>query len=218
MTDCNLADITLVIDRSGSMSAIREEAESGINAFLREQAAERGRANLTLVQFDTEYEFIHRGVPIGDVPPYTLEPRGMTALLDAVGRAINEVGSRLAALPEEARPGLVVFAIITDGHENSSREFTKSKIREMIAHQRGVYDWQFVFLGADDAAFDEAAALGIDAAAAAQYDRGRVAHSYRAMSRGVGRVRGLAAAGLPADLVFTDEEREEMRESTPADR
>lgn len=72
MTDCSLADITLVIDRSGSMSAIREEAESGINAFLREQAAERGRANLTLVHFDTEYEFIHRGVPIGDVPPLYL--------------------------------------------------------------------------------------------------------------------------------------------------
>lgn len=218
MTDCSLADITLVINRSGSMSAIREEAESGINALLREQAAERGRANLTLVQFDTEYEFIHRGVPIGDVPPYTLEPRGMTALLDAVGRAINEVGSRLAALPEEARPGLVVFAIITDGHENSSREFTKPKIREMIAHQRHVYNWQFVFLGADDGAFDEASALGIDAAAVAQYDRGRVADSYRAMSRGVGRVRGRAAARLPADLVFTDEEREQMREASPADR
>ncbi len=218
MTDCSLADITLVVDRSGSMSAIQEEAESGINAFIREQAEAQGKANLTLVQFDTKYEFIHRGAPINEVPHYTLEPRGATALLDAVGRAINEVGRRLAAMPEEARPGLVVFAIITDGHENSSREFTKPKIREMIAHQRDVYNWQFIFLGADDAAFDEAAAMGIDTAAAARYDLSRVGVSYRAMSRGVRRARDMVACRLPADVAFTEEDRAAMREAKPASR
>ncbi len=218
MTDCSLADITLVIDRSGSMRSVQAEAETGINAFIREQAAQRGRANLTLVQFDTEYEFIHRGVPIGEVPPYTLEPRGMTALLDAVGRAINDVGERLAALPEEARPGVVVFAVITDGHENSSREFSKAEVREMIAHQRNVYNWQFTFLGADAAAFDEASALGISPDAAARYDRSNIAAAYHVVSQSVGRVRRCAADHVPADLMFTREERSEMREKPSADR
>ena len=82
----DLTDITLVVDRSGSMDEVREDAEGGVNTFIRQQAKEPGEALLTLVQFDTEYEFLHSGVPIQDVPKYELVPRGMTALLDAVGR------------------------------------------------------------------------------------------------------------------------------------
>jgi hypothetical protein len=94
----DLTDITMVIDRSGSMSSIRSDAEGGINTFIDLQKSEPGEALLSLVQFDTEYEFIHKDVPIGNVPKYTLVPRGSTALLDAVGRAINETGARLAAI------------------------------------------------------------------------------------------------------------------------
>jgi hypothetical protein len=88
----NLTDITLVVDRSGSMEQVREDAEGGVNSFIEQQAKEPGQALFTLVQFDTEYEFLHKGVPIAEVPQYELVPRGMTALLDAVGRAINETG------------------------------------------------------------------------------------------------------------------------------
>jgi len=214
MTNCNLADITLVIDRSGSMAMIQEEAQSGINAFVREQAHVRGQANLTLVHFDTEYEFVHHGVPIAHVPEYTLMPRGCTALLDAVGRAIQEVGQRLAALPEEARPGLVVFAIVTDGHENSSREFTLQQVREMITHQREVYKWEFAFLCVDPAAFDEAVAMGVDQNAVAQYDPANARALYKSVSGSIGRRRARASAGFRDDaLAFTAEEREAMKTS-----
>ena len=101
----DLTDITLVVDRSGSMEQVREDAEGGVNSFIAQQAKEPGEALLTLVQFDTEYEFLHQGVPITEVPRYELVPRGMTALLDAVGRAINETGERLTKMEEQDRPG-----------------------------------------------------------------------------------------------------------------
>lgn len=130
----DLTDITLVVDRSGSMQEMRSDAEGGVNAFIADQAKEPGEALLTLVQFDTEYEFLHSGVPIGQVPKYTLVPRGSTALLDAVGRAINETGERLSKMDEKDRPGLVIFVVMTDGHENASKEFSKPQIKKMIEH------------------------------------------------------------------------------------
>src|SRR5574340_126203 len=130
----DLTDVTLVIDRSGSMSACVQEAEQGINHFIEEQ--KHGEGLLSLVQFDSFAEVVHRGVPIKDVPYYKLYPRGMTALLDAVGRAITDTGARLAAMPEQDRPGLVVFVIVTDGQENISHLFTKARIKEMIEHQQ----------------------------------------------------------------------------------
>ncbi len=149
----DLTDITLVVDRSGSMESIKSDAEGGINEFILQQASEPGEAMLTLMQFDTEYDLVHNGVKVSDVPAYTLVPRGMTALLDAVGRAINETGARLAAMPEQDRPGLVVFVIVTDGEENSSQEFTRADLRKLIEHQQSEYSWQFTFLAADQDAF-----------------------------------------------------------------
>ena len=129
----DLTDITLVVDRSGSMEQVQEDAEGGVNSFIAQQAKEPGEALLTLVQFDTEYEFLHKGVPISQVPKFELVPRGMTALLDAVGRAMNETGERIAKMDERDRPGLVVFVVMTDGQENSSKEFSKATIKDFAA-------------------------------------------------------------------------------------
>src|SRR5262249_34920935 len=149
----DLTDITVVVDRSGSMAACQSDAEGGLNTFINEQKRLPGESLFTLVQFDTEYEFVHKGIPIRDVPPYHLVPRGSTALLDAVGRAIIETGERLRNMKEADRPGLVVFVILTDGQENSSREFQLAKIKEMVQHQQDVYKWQFTYLGANQDAF-----------------------------------------------------------------
>lgn len=206
----DLTDITLVIDRSGSMEAIREDAEGGINAFLRDQAQTGNSANLTIVQFDTEYEFVCRGIPIQSAPPYKLVPRGTTALLDAVGRAINETGERLAKTPEADRPGLVTFVVMTDGQENSSREFSKAQIREMIEHQQQKYGWQFTFLGANQDAFAEAGGMGIDAKGVANFAIDKVGAALGAASKKIQRMRGQLAAGAPINNEFTPEERDEM--------
>lgn len=207
----DLSDITMVIDRSGSMESIRADAEGGINTFIESQKKEAGEALLTLVQFDTEYEFLHRGSPIGHVPRYTLVPRGATALLDAIGRAINETGSRLAAMPEPERPGLVVFVIVTDGHENSSKEFTRDKIRQMIEHQQSVYQWQFTFLAANQDAFAEGATLGIDPTGIADFDAKKHFFAYRSASVKMSRMRKALSDGEIIDNNFTAEERDDMK-------
>jgi hypothetical protein len=210
--NANLTDITLVVDRSGSMEEIRTDAEGGVNSFIADQAKEPGEARLTLVQFDTHYEFLQRGVPISQVPKYQLIPRGGTALLDAVGRAINETGERLASIPEEDRPGLVIFVVMTDGEENSSKEFSKARIKEMIQHQQEFYNWHFTFLGANQDAFAEAGGMGIDATGVAVFSPHRIAGTYKALGAKVSRMRTQQREGETVVNAFTETERKEMIE------
>lgn len=206
----DLTDVTVVLDRSGSMQSCKDEAENGVNHFVDEQRKQPGECVFSLVQFDTEYEFVHRGLKIADVPKFSLVPRGMTALLDAVGRAINETGARLAAMNENDRPGLVVFVIVTDGAENSSHEFKKPQIKEMIERQQKDYQWQFTFLGANQDAFGEAAALGIQAAAVANYTPTSSKQAFAGAAQNVTRMRHAVSRGLQAQCAYTPEERNAM--------
>ena len=160
MTNKDKTELVLVVDRSGSMQTIKNDAEGGINSFIEEQKKATGEATFTLCQFDTEYEFVNKSTPIQEVVPYRLVPRGGTALNDAIGRTINETGERLAALPEHERPGMVIFLVVTDGQENSSREFTGPQIKEMIEHQKNKYNWNFNFLGTEEDSIGTARDLG----------------------------------------------------------
>ncbi len=210
--DPNFTHITLVVDRSGSMEAIREEAQGGVNSFIRQQAEEPGRAELSLVQFDTEYELVYDSVPVGKVPKYVLQPRGMTALLDAMGRAMNATGQRLAAMPEHERPGLVVFVVMTDGMENASREFNREQIRQMTEHQRTKYNWRFIFLGANQDAFAEAESLGMPQTSAGNYSPDKIFAAYTSASKRLARMRNLSSSDEDVSLgdMFTDAEVKDM--------
>jgi hypothetical protein len=208
----DLTDFTVVLDRSGSMETCRAEAENGLNHLIARQKEEPGSAVFTLVQFDTEYEFVHRAVPIRDVPHCSLAPRGMTALLDAVGRSIAEAGDRLKTMPEPERPGLVVFVIVTDGQENSSHEFTKSQIKKMIEHQQSAYGWKFIFLGANQDAFTEAQGLGIAPGGVANYLASASHKAFAGTSAAMGRMRQAARLEESVDLEFLDDERQAMVE------
>jgi hypothetical protein len=162
----NLVEIACVVDRSGSMQSITTDAIGGFNAFLDAQKAEPGAARLTLVLFDHEYKVVHESADIQSVPPLnekTYEPRGTTALLDSLGRTIDDTGKRLAAMPENERPRKVIVAILTDGMENASQHYSYEKISVMITHQRDVYNWDFVFLAANQDAIAEAGKLSIGA-------------------------------------------------------
>ncbi len=202
----NLTDITVVLDRSGSMASCREEAENGLNHFIREQKQVDGEANFTLVKFDTYYEFEYKGVNIKDVGRCILDPRGGTALLDAVGRAINETGIRLSKMKEYKRPGLVVFVIVTDGYENSSHEFNRSQIKEMIEKHQTDYSWQFTFLGANQDAFAEASSMGISIASTMTYTPSKTDSVFYAASRNVGTMRSDTAKGETLCNAYTEEE------------
>jgi hypothetical protein len=88
--------------------------------------------------------------------------RGTTALLDAVGKTILDVGDRLFHTSEEERPGKVIFVITTDGQENASREFTYVSVKNLIERQQEKYNWEFIFLGANIDAAKEAGSIGIE--------------------------------------------------------
>ena len=199
----DLTDITMVVDRSGSMDEIRSDAEGGVNAFIENQAKEPGEALLTLVQFDAEYEFLCKGVPITQAPEFKLVPRGSTALLDAIGRAMIETGQRLEAMAEQDRPGLVIFVVMTDGQ--------KAKIKEMTQLQQETYSWHFTFLGADQDSFAEAQQMGIMDAGAADFSKGKVRGAYDATAAKVARMRKQRFADETVVNNFTIEEREEMK-------
>lgn len=145
-------DITVVLDRSGSMMVIMAETIGGFNAFLSDQQKAPGEAIITLNLFDHEFLPTIRGEEIKNAKPLTIEtyvPRGMTALLDAIGRSVIETGQRLEKMAEADRPGKVVLMIITDGQENASKEFTYPKIKAMLKEQQEKYAWQVTFLGAN---------------------------------------------------------------------
>lgn len=203
----DLTDVTLVVDRSGSMEKIRSDAQGGINAFVADQAKLPGECRITLVQFDDKYEIVHSGILASQWPEYHLSPRGSTALLDAVGRAIIETGNRISAMPESERPGLVICVISTDGMENASREFTHQKVSEMISHQQTVYNWQFTFLAANQDAFSQARDLGLSDEEAVVIGRGNVRTAGQMLSNKVGRMRSEVARGERAANHWTAEER-----------
>jgi len=168
--------ITVILDRTGSMESIRDDTIGGFNTFLEQQKAEPGMATLTLVQFDTQdpYEVIHKFKPIKEVPALTREmfvPRASTPLFDALGRGINDLEACIGQLKEEDRPARVVVVIVTDGQENSSREFRKNQIEKMVKEKKEKHAWQFVFLSADLAAIDDAMAVGMDADAMLAFQR-----------------------------------------------
>lgn len=165
-------DIAVVLDRSGSMQSIKDATLDGFNKFLEEQKAAPGECSLTLVQFDDHYEVVHKAIDIKDVPHLTAStfvPRGTTALLDAMGKLINDTGARLQSIPEDQRPDKVIFVVITDGAENASREFKREQIFEMVSHQRDKYSWEFVFLGANIDSIATATSLGFQGSNAMNY-------------------------------------------------
>jgi len=187
-------EIICIIDRSGSMSSIKNDAIGGFNSFLQEQKDFPGEATLTLIQFDDEYEIVHENRKIEEVPELTAltyQPRGCTALLDAIGRTVDSTGKRLANMEEGNRPEKVIVAILTDGEENSSREYSSSKVKEMIEHQKEKYNWEFIYLGANQDAFAEASKIGIssiDTVSFAATNKG-IHTAYAGMSSNVSRYR-----------------------------
>lgn len=208
----NLTEIICLLDRSGSMNSIITDAIGGFNKFLKDQKEVLGEAKLTLALFDDEYEIIHNGINIQSVPELnslTYVPRGWTALYDAVGKTINTVGERLAKLSEEERPSKVIFVILTDGHENSSKEFTGQKIKEMIKHQKEKYSWMFVFLGANLDANKTASGMGISNSI--QFASNGISQNkaYHNVSSFMSRTRSLNSVDYAAtlDCALNDEEK-----------
>ena len=212
MTDQNLTHIYFLLDRSGSMQSIKTDTEGGFAAFIEQQKGTPGDCRVTLAQFDNHYEVVYTDRPIAEVPALDLQPRGSTALLDAMGRLVSEAGSRLAALAEDQRPGSVIVAIMTDGLENASHEWTHPAIKALVEQQTGQWGWQFLYMGADQDAIEVGRNIGVAAANSITYGRGK---SQEVMANVSGKIREYRTARADGDLAapmpaFTDEERRDL--------
>ena len=215
MTDKNYTHISVLIDESGSMGNLAADTRGGFNSFLKDQQAVGGKATMTVCTFSNGYKILSSMRDINSVEPLTGTsycPGGGTALLDAMGKCITELGSALAALPDEKRPGKILFLVITDGEENSSREWNKAKIAEMVKRQESEYKWNFLYLGANVDAFAESANMGIRAANAIGYNATSkgIHDAYHVVSRSLGAVRGCAAPGMSYD-VFSSSHVDELQ-------
>jgi uncharacterized protein YegL len=156
----NYTHIVLLLDRSGSMQLIKEDMEGGIKTFMDAQKLETGDCTVTVAQFDSVYEVLQQRVPISKIKDIKISPRGSTALLDSMGRLINEVGVDLASMNEDERPDRILFITVTDGEENSSHEFTNEMLKNLIKEQEDKYAWNFTYIGANQDAFANAEKFG----------------------------------------------------------
>ncbi|MBI1338340.1 MAG: VWA domain-containing protein [Phycisphaera sp.] len=230
MTDSNFTHIAFLLDRTGSMDAIRSDAIGGFNTFVDDQkkapapgsgapgSGAPGKCSFTLVQFDSEnpQEVIHDMAPIDHVPQLTEKtyvPRAATPLLDAMGHLIVNTGQRLANLPEHERPSRVIFVTLTDGQENASQEYDRRKIFEMIKHQREQYNWQFVFLAANQDAIATAEDIGIQQGKAMTFAASPTGsrEAFRLSGQMVSRMRSRPDFENMDEDSFTPAERSDMQ-------
>lgn len=190
----NLTEMVFILDKSGSMSGLEQDTIGGFNSMLKRQKKEEGEALVTTVLFDNNYELLHERLNIQNVNFLNQEEYfvgGSTALLDAIGRTINRISKSISESSEQFRPGKVIFVIITDGMENSSKEFTFRKIKDMIELKKSKYAWDFIFLGANIDAAETALNLGIDEDRAANFcpDSEGTMLNYKVVSEAVSNFR-----------------------------
>lgn len=199
--------ILFILDRSGSMGSIKAETIGGFNAFVSEQKNVPGKALLSLVQFDNEYLVVHNNVPVQDVPELndqTFVPRGMTALYDAIGITINHYKDE--KIPKNTK---TILAILTDGGENASKEYTQAAAHNMIKAVQDDLGWDVLFIGANIDARAVGGSLGIKAAHTASFDytaKGAM-DAINTMSFATSSIRGMSnhyADGTLADASNLD--------------
>lgn len=205
--------ITIILDRSGSMDSIREDTIGGFNAFLSKQKEGPGTVTLTFIQFDTQdaHEVIHKFKPIAEIPPLTRDvyvPRASTPLLDALGWSLNDLEKTIADMAEDQKPEQVIVVVITDGQENSSKEFKKAQITKIIRDKQDKAKWQFVFLSADLDAINDAVNAGVQVCSSLAFDKSApgTRQAWESMSSSVSRSRS-----SKVQATFTNEDRKQQQ-------
>lgn len=183
-------DITLVLDRSGSMESIKEETIAGFNSFIKKQRKLDGKIKVSLIQFDDEYELVFKRINIDEVPlldARSFVPRGTTALLDAIGKTIADTKKHFLTKRNDEVRKQVFFVIITDGMENASKEYSYDAIYKQVSKCEEKYGWEFIYLGANQDAIMEGKRLGIQYEKAMTFhaDSKRTMHMFNSLSENI---------------------------------
>lgn len=190
----NITEVVFILDRSGSMGGLEADTIGGFNSLIAKQKKEEGTALISTVLFDDECEVLYDRVDVKKIKKMTDDEyyvRGCTALLDAVGGAIQHIGNIHKYARKEDRPDKTLFIITTDGMENASHRYSYQRVRRMVERQKEKYGWEFLFLGANIDAIGEAAKFGIEASRAVNYecDEAGTALNYQVLSETVSAVR-----------------------------
>lgn len=186
-------ELVFILDRSGSMGGLESDTIGGYNSMLSKQKKEKtGKVSVTTVLFDDQYELLYNQVPIEKVSPMTEEEyyvRGSTALLDAIGKTVMQVK---ANQDKKEIKDKVLFVIITDGMENTSREYRVEQIKKLIEERKEKDNWEFLFLGANIDAIGAAKDIGIDSSRAVRFksDKKGTAKNYEVLNEAIKEIRG----------------------------
>ncbi|MCL1913372.1 MAG: VWA domain-containing protein [Eubacteriaceae bacterium] len=169
----NSTELVFILDKSGSMAGLEKDTIGGYNSVLTKQKEVDGECRITTVLFDDKYELLHDRIDIAAVKLISGKEYyvgGSTALLDAIGMTINKISKIQQITADGHKASKVLFVIITDGEENSSKEYSPDKIKAMVEEHREKHGWEFLFLGANIDAIKTAGRFGIAADRAQNYN------------------------------------------------
>jgi len=191
--ELDTTEIVFILDKSGSMGIIRNDAIGGFNSFLEDQKKVKGKTNMTLVLFEGGLTTVVEGKNINEVAELNTDsykPWGGTALIDAIGTSVDKFNKRISE--QVKQPDNVIFVIMTDGEENMSKEYSSEQVKNKIVNMQNK-DYQFIFLGANIDSVNTAKSFGIKAdfagdfvakgngASKAMLHAGEMVTSYRSM-------------------------------------
>lgn len=194
----NLTELVFILDRSGSMSGLEKDTIGGFNSMIDRQKKEDGEAYVSTVLFDDKIDVLHDRIPVEKVEKMNDSQyfvRGCTALLDAIGGAVNHISNVHKYAREEERPAKTLFVITTDGMENASREYSYKDVKKLIGRKQEENGWEFLFLGANIDAIEVANNMGIKASNAVNYNCDSVGTSinFKVLNKAISKMRSCPA-------------------------
>ena len=212
MTNKDLTQLLVIVDRSGSMASSKNDMIGGLDEFFKSQTEVEGECVVDYVQFDSEYEVVFTDRPVGYAKA-VLEPRGATALLDAIGKGVTDLGAKLRLRKEADKPGTVIVVVVTDGYENASREWSSDTVKALIKQQEDEWNWEFTFLGANIDAVAVGQQFGFNVGNSMTYDTAYAGSTMTSLSTNVTRTRktgeSIAYAAAERAAAMGEEDSEE---------